>query len=186
MAIFTFTHLFLLAFFIVYVGRGFLVDAVVGQMGEDVLHLRALVGVLVGGEPHQTVVVEVESQRVDGGDQQVKPEVELCLVNQIWPGHVSLYYQRTSGGDLTPLIDHFDSFSASQRWGFHDPPALPSFPLPDLPQQLGVRRQAESSRQEIELRFSVFQHQFVVVFPQSVLPADVEGPWRLYFNERHQ
>ena len=155
-------------------------------MGEDVLHLRALVGVLVGGEPHQTVVVEVEPQRVDGGDQEVEPEVEFCLVNQVRPGHVSLYYERTSVGDLTPLVDHFDSFSSSQCWGFHDPPSLPSFPLPDLPQQLGVRWQAESSRQEIELRFSVLQHQLVVVLPQSVLPPDVEGPCRWYFNERQQ
>ena len=134
-------------------------------MGEHVLHLRALIGVLVGGEPHQTVVVEVEPQRVDGGDQEVEPEVEFCLVNQVRPGHVSLYYERTSGGDLTPLVDHFDSFSSSQRWRLHNPPSLPSFSLPNLPQQLGVRGQAESSRQEIELRFSVFQHQLVVVFP---------------------
>ena len=178
MAIFTFPHLFLLAFFIIHVGRRLFVDAVVGEMGEHVLHLGALVGVLVRGEPHQTVVVEVESQRVDGGDQQVKAEVELCFVDQIRPSHISLYYQGTSGGDLTPLINHFDSFSTSQGWGLHDPPALSTFPLPDLPQQLSVRRQTESSRQEIELRFSVFQHQFVIVFPQSVLPTNVEGSWQ--------
>ena len=149
-------HLLLLALLVVHIGRGLLVDAVVGEVSEHILHLRALVGVFVRGEPHQTVVVEVEPQRVDGGDQEVEPEVEFCLVNQVRPGHVSLYYERTSVGDLTPLVDHFDSFSSSQCWGFHDPPSLPSFPLPDLPQQLGVRWQAESSRQEIELGFSVF------------------------------
>ena len=81
MAIFTFPHLFLLAFFIIHVGRRLFVDAVVGEMGEHVLHLGALIGVLVGGEPHQAVVVEVEPQGVDGGHQQVQPEVKLCLVD---------------------------------------------------------------------------------------------------------
>ena len=58
-------------------------------MCEDVLHLGALVGVLVGGEPHQAVVVEVEPQGVDGGHQQVQAEVKLGLVNKVRPRHVS-------------------------------------------------------------------------------------------------
>ena len=89
MAIFTFPHLFLLAFFIIHVGRRLFVDAVVGEVGEEVLHLGALVGVLVGGEPHEAVVIEVQPQGVDGGHQQVQAEVEFCLVNKVRPGHVS-------------------------------------------------------------------------------------------------
>ena len=95
MAIFTFPHLFLFAFFIIHVGRRLFVDAVVGEMGEHVLHLGALVGVLVGGEPHEAVVVEVESERVDGGDQKVEAQVELSFVDQVWPCHISLYYERS-------------------------------------------------------------------------------------------
>ena len=89
MAIFTFPHLFLLAFFIIHVGRRLFVDAVVGEVGEEVLHLGALVGVLVGGEPHEAVVIEVQPQGVNRGHQQIQAEVKLGLVNKVRPRHVS-------------------------------------------------------------------------------------------------
>ena len=58
-------------------------------MGEEVLHLGALVGVLVGGEPHEAVVIQIQPQGVDGGHQQVQAEVKLGLVNKVRPRHVS-------------------------------------------------------------------------------------------------
>ena len=115
-------------------------------MCEDVLHLGALVGVLVGGEPHKAVVVEVESERVDGGDQKVEAQVELSFVDQVWPCHISLYYERSGCGYLAPLVDNFDSFSPRQGRGLHYPPPLAPLPLPHLPQQLRVGGQTEGPR----------------------------------------
>ena len=58
-------------------------------MGEEVLHLGALVGVLVGGEPHEAVVIQIQPQGVDGGHQQVQAEVKLGLVDKVRPRYVS-------------------------------------------------------------------------------------------------
>ena len=125
-------------------------------MGEQVLDLGAFVGVFVGGEPDEAVVVEVQPQGVDAGDQQVQTEVELGLVDQVRPRNVSLNYQRSGVGDLTPLVDHFDALASGQGGGLHDPPPFASFPLPNFPQQFSVRWKTKGSWQEVELGFSMF------------------------------
>ena len=81
--------LLLLGLLVADVGRGLLVDAVVGQVGEQVLHLRALVGVFIRGEPHKPVIVEIQPQRVYGGYQQVQAEVEFSFVNEVRPCNIS-------------------------------------------------------------------------------------------------
>ena len=57
-----------------------LVDTVVGEVGEHVVHLGALVGVLIGGEPDQAVIIEVDTERVQAGNQDIEPQVKLGLV----------------------------------------------------------------------------------------------------------
>ena len=164
--------LLLLSLLIADVRRGLLVDAVVGQVGEQILHLRALVGVLVRSKPHEPVIIQIQPKGVDGGHQQVQAEVKLGLVDEVRPGDISektetlfsietdvsspLYYERPGVGDLAPLVDDLDALPPGQGRRLHDPPALPSLPLPDLPEQLRVRREAKCPGQEVELRLSVF------------------------------
>ena len=164
--------LLLLSLLIADVRRGLLVDAVVCQVGEQILHLRALVGVLVRSKPHEPVIIQIQPKGVDGGHQQVQAEVKLGLVDEVRPGDISektetlfsietdvrspLYYERPGVGDLAPLVDDLDALPPGQGRRLHDPPALPSLPLPDLPEQLRVRREAKCPGQEVELRLSMF------------------------------
>ena len=67
----------------------FLVDAIVGKMSEDVMHLGALVGVLVGCEPDQSVIIEVDSEGVHAGHQDVESQVKLGLVDKIGSCNIS-------------------------------------------------------------------------------------------------
>jgi len=66
-----------------------LVYAVVGEMHEDISHTATVVCVLVGGEAHQAIVVEVDSQGIDAGQEHVQAEVKLGPVNQVGPSNVS-------------------------------------------------------------------------------------------------
>ena len=61
-------------------------------MGEQVLHLRAFVGVFIRGEPHEPVVIEIQPQRVNRGHQQVQAEVELSFVDEVRPCNISAKY----------------------------------------------------------------------------------------------
>jgi hypothetical protein len=65
-----------------------LVDAVVGEVHEDVADAAAVVGVLVRGEAHQAVVVEVDAQRVHARQQHVQAQVKLGSVDQVGTSHV--------------------------------------------------------------------------------------------------
>lgn len=69
-----------------------LVEAVVGQVHEQVLyvHLRAD-AVLLGGQPHDPVLVEEYGEGVDDrGHQHVDAKVKLVPVNQRWLLYVLL------------------------------------------------------------------------------------------------
>ena len=83
------THLLFLAFFITEVRGGFLVDAVVGEVSEQVVNFGTFVCVLIGGESDQTVVIEVDTEWVHTGDEHVKSQVKLGLVDQVRSGYVS-------------------------------------------------------------------------------------------------
>ena len=67
----------------------YLVDAVVGEMHEDIPHTAAVVAVLVRGKAHQAVVVEVDAERVHTGHQHVQTQVKLGSVDQVGTGNVS-------------------------------------------------------------------------------------------------
>ena len=67
----------------------YLVDAVVGEMHEDIPHTAAVVAVLVRGKAHQAVVVEVDAERVNTGHQHVQTQVKLGSVDHVGTGNVS-------------------------------------------------------------------------------------------------
>ena len=64
------------------------VDAVVGEVGENVVHLGALVSVLVGSKPDEAVIIEVDTEGVHTGHQDVKSQVKLGLVDEVRPGNI--------------------------------------------------------------------------------------------------
>ena len=58
-------------------------------MGEKILDLGALIGVLVGGKPDQTIIIKIESQRIDASNQKIQTEVKLGLVYQVWSRNIA-------------------------------------------------------------------------------------------------
>ena len=88
--------------------------------------------------------------------------------------NLPLYYERPGAGDLAPLVDDLDALSPGQGRGLHNPPALPALSLPNLAQQLGVCGKTERSGKKIKLRLSMFQHELVVILPQSVFSSNIE------------
>ena len=121
------------------------IDGIVGQM--DVLVVQV---VLVNRErfcckTHKTIVVEVELDRVDTGQENVESQVELEPVDEEGVGDVLLHdevllrHLHTGSRRIVPLDDHetgvqnifgfrhkSDSFAARVRRRFHDPNALGS------------------------------------------------------------
>ena len=81
-------HLSLQTFFIAEVGGRLLVDAVVCEVGEDVMYFGAFIAVLVGSEPDQPVIIEVDTQGVHAGDEHVQAEVKLGLIYQVRSGNI--------------------------------------------------------------------------------------------------
>ena len=65
-----------------------LVDAVVGEVHEDIADAAAVVGVLVGGKAHQAVIVEVDAERVQARQQHVQPQIKLGPVDQVRPSNI--------------------------------------------------------------------------------------------------
>lgn len=51
-------------------------------------------------------MVEVYSERVERGDKDVDPEVELCVVNKVGTTDVALHHQGRGGVKLAPLVHH--------------------------------------------------------------------------------
>ena len=84
--------LLLLGLLVADVSGGLLVDAIVSQVSEQILHLRAFVGVFIRGEPHEPVIIEIQPQRVNGGYQQVQAEVEFSFINEVRPRNISGKY----------------------------------------------------------------------------------------------
>ena len=72
------------------VGAWVLVDAVVGEVGEDVWEWVCVGGVGVGGEPDEAVVVEEDPQGWQRRQQDVDPQVVLGVVDQVRLGHILL------------------------------------------------------------------------------------------------
>ena len=71
--------------------RGVFVDRVVGQVHADVLHVvagREDVG--LGGETRKALFEDVDAERVDGGNEDVKPQVEFQVVDEVRFAHVPL------------------------------------------------------------------------------------------------
>ena len=96
------------------VGRVVLVDGVVGEVHEDVGERGVVRLVLVGGEPHEALVVEVDDERVDAGDQDVDAQVVLGAVDEVGPGDVPLHDHGGVLWYLGPLVHHLDAVAASQ------------------------------------------------------------------------
>ena len=56
---------------------GFLINAVVREVGEAVVELVLRQRELVRTEPRETILVQVDSERVQRRDQHVDPQIEL-------------------------------------------------------------------------------------------------------------
>ena len=117
---------------------GLFVDAEVCQMDKVVRDDLGVSGVVLGGEPEQsrenpcsewercvpceTFLVDVDTERIHAGHQDVYPEVEFQIVDQIRSLDITL---DTKLGllirDFFEVVDHSDSHPAEQVRGFDDP-----------------------------------------------------------------
>ena len=52
-------------------------------MGEQILNFGALVGVFVGCEPDEAIIVEIQPQRIDTCHQEIQSEVKFGLIDQV-------------------------------------------------------------------------------------------------------
>ena len=76
-----FTHLSEHTVLITQIAFRLFVDAVVSEMGEDITGSGRVAGVGLGGKPDQAIIVEVDTQRVDAGDQHIETQVKLGPVD---------------------------------------------------------------------------------------------------------
>ena len=56
------------------------IDGKVGDVNAAVGDLVFLLGVLLGGNPHQTVLVHIQLQRIQARHQHVQPHVKLKIL----------------------------------------------------------------------------------------------------------
>ena len=68
------------------------VDTEVSDVNELVSYVGHLTAVLLGGEPHQSLLVEIQPQGSDTGQQDVQPQVELQLVDEEGSVEVLLHH----------------------------------------------------------------------------------------------
>ena len=59
-------------------------------MYEIVVYMFRIVGVFLGGESRETLVVEKNPQRLDTCDEDIYPEVKLEIVYKKWILNVTL------------------------------------------------------------------------------------------------
>ena len=69
---------------------------------------------LVGGESDESLVVEVDDEGVDAGDEDVDAEVVLGAVDEVRPRDVPLHDHRRVLRDLRPLVHHLDPVATGQ------------------------------------------------------------------------
>ena len=79
-------------------------------------------GVRTGGEADEAILVEVDAQRVDAGDDDVDADVELGAVDEVGPLDVRLHHQGSLARQLLPLVDHVYARPPRRRRLRHAPP----------------------------------------------------------------
>ena len=60
---------------------------------------------LAAGEAYQSVVVDVDTQRVVASHVDVQPQVEFGFVDQVGPRDVTLHDDLAAFRNLTPLVN---------------------------------------------------------------------------------
>ena len=149
-------------------------------MSEPVTEMLLVQRELLGGKPHQSVLVQVELDGVDACDEQVEAEVKLEAPHQQRVGDVSLDYRvADSVRDLFEIFGQYDAISLRAPGWFADPECRDStdvlvllylqFQLPR------VRRKVESLRHEGKIFLpKLFLHRSEVV-GHLILPGERVG-----------
>jgi hypothetical protein len=83
--------------------------------------------VLLGGEPGQSIFVDVYSKRVDASKRNVDSEIELIAVYQQRIIYVLAGYHLLSGRDLVYVLGDKYAFALGARCWFDDPLSLRVF-----------------------------------------------------------
>ena len=78
--------------FIVHKLRVGFVYTEVRDVNEPVSYVCRVVAVLLGGKPHEALVIQVEPQRPDTGQQDIEAEVKLEVVYEEGPLQVLLHH----------------------------------------------------------------------------------------------
>jgi len=91
------------------------IESELNQSCNDCANETATAQILDGSESCESVVVDVDSQRVVAGDVDVDAQVKLARVDEIRRRDVVLNDDGTPLWNLRPLADHSNSDSAGGR-----------------------------------------------------------------------
>lgn len=85
-----------------------MVHTVVGQMHEPVAGVLGSLLVFVCAESHQPLVVDVHSQRVEGGDDHVNTQVEFEFVDEKRVADISITTRRRRASEIVVSFPSHD------------------------------------------------------------------------------
>ena len=102
-----------------------LVHGIVGQVHAEVveLSLACFLGerlVLSRCKPCKSFLVEEYFERITAEDEDVEPQVELQIVNEIWIYHVLLHHECFLRRDLIEVSRQEDAFPLTHAVWLHD------------------------------------------------------------------
>jgi hypothetical protein len=95
-----------------------LVDGVVGDVNERVGQLGQVGGVGFSGKSDQTILVNINLERINSSEKDIDPEVKLVTIDKVGTAEIPL-----DTGDTLPLwnilhpVDNLDTLPTAQvRW----------------------------------------------------------------------
>ena len=97
------------------------VDGVVAEVHAGVPEVLPSVVVLDGGEPHESLLVQVDEERVVRCDEDVQPEVGLVTVDEERVVDVLPYHHGLVQRNLVGMVDNEDPPSSGGGDWLHNP-----------------------------------------------------------------
>lgn len=114
-------HIVLLRILIIHELLRVLVDGVVRQVHLQVGQIRPH-GALIGlrGKPGEPLLENVDSQRINPGNEGVNPQVELQAVDQVWLRQVALHHVVFTGFEPVAVAREENATALARVFGLNN------------------------------------------------------------------
>ena len=90
-------------------------------MNEFLGQLCGIVTIWLSGEPDETVLVEVDFERVETGDEHVDSQVILQAVDQMWVGNVTRSKHALTLANPRLTRNYLNATTTGGSFGLQDP-----------------------------------------------------------------